>query len=124
MNQVANIQIFLSLLAALALKTEQPVPGSLEEMAFDTLLSASSLSIMVLGASSLIACLRNRAEAIKVKVDAMRSFVKDDDDGDAATSDSRAVVVPSSAGVIAGTDCAVWIPRETFGCLKVSKSLK
>ena len=83
MTQVANIQIFLSLMGAMVLKTERALPGSFEEAALDAMLSASSLSVMVLGAGSLLACARDRATAIKAQIDAVR-------DATAVTTDSGA----------------------------------
>ena len=57
----------------MALKTEQALPGSIEEAALDAMLSGSSIVVMGLGLGSLIACLRNRAQSVKAQMDAVRN---------------------------------------------------
>lgn len=65
MNQIANIQIFLTLLAAIVIMTEQPPKGSAESKALDVMLTLSSLTVLLLGAGSLIVCVRSRTATLK-----------------------------------------------------------
>ena len=71
MNQIANVQIFLTLLAAIIIMTEQPPKGSAESKALDVMLTLSSLTVLLLGAGSLIVCVRSRAATLKKIYDAV-----------------------------------------------------
>ena len=60
-------------MAAMVIRTEDPVPGSIEEQAIDVMLSLSALSVLILGGGSFVACVRNRAATLHKQIAAVRA---------------------------------------------------
>ena len=59
-HRVGGGQIFLSIYAALILKTETPVPGSVESVVIDLLLSSSSLGVIGVTIATLGMCVKSK----------------------------------------------------------------
>ena len=59
-HRVGGGQIFLSIYAALILKTETPVPGSVESVIIDLLLSSSSLGVIGITIATLGMCVKSK----------------------------------------------------------------
>ena len=63
-NQSCNVQIMISLLIAMALKTNLPPPGTTESILFDGLLSASNAIVILIGSYSFFKCLQKRGKTV------------------------------------------------------------
>ena len=100
MNQAANIQIFLSLMGAMALKTEQAPPGSVESAALDIMLSGSTACVMVLGGGALFACMSSRVKKASKAVHHLKGVVsKGKSDAAEGGKDADSSAPPNSVGV-------------------------
>ena len=74
--QAANVQIMISLLIAMALKTNLPSPEDPESIIFDFLLVVSNLAVFVIGSFAFINCIQKRAKTLATLANKMAHHEK------------------------------------------------
>ena len=75
-NQVANIQIMVSLLIAMALKTTLPAPGTPQSVIFDGVLTVSNGFVILVGSYSFFTCIKKRGKTMAKMASALRKRKK------------------------------------------------